>query len=296
MAQVKPTAFPHPLTNPIAWITLFLFLLGLAALAHGAEITWTGCGITQKAFMAEIAKAYEAKTGTPIKLSGGGATKGIRAVSAGSSDLGGTCRHALAGNPEEVNAELVQVAWDAIIFVVHPSNPIENITLADMKKVYDGEITSWKELGGPDAKIALVTRDESTSGVGYMLRSLVFNDPNYEFKARSLKVKDSGPLEEKVEQTPMALGADGISSAHKRQVKVISLDGVAPTKENIASAKYPLFRPLYVTINKNGSPEIRKVVDFMLSPEGQAIISAEGTVNLEEGKDLAPLWAAKNVK
>lgn len=268
------------------------------ATVSAETLTWTGCGITKKAFMAELARAYEAKTGIPTQLSGGGATKGIRAPSAGTSDMGGTCRHRLVDasgtiNPEEVNAELVQVAWDAIVVVVHPDNPVDSISLADLKKVFSGDITNWNQLGGPDRRIALVTREGKISGVGHMFRRLVFNDPDYQFRARSLTVKSSGPLEKQVAKLEAAMGLDGISSAKRTDLKVLALDGVEPTKENIASGAYPLFRPLYLVVNKNARPAAQEFVKFALSAEGQAVISAQGTVNLEEGKALKPLWDAK---
>ncbi|MEG3641448.1 phosphate ABC transporter substrate-binding protein [Magnetococcus sp. PR-3] len=272
-----------------------LLTMGLAANATAAEVSWKGCGITKKAFMAEIAKAYEAKTGVPIKISGGGATKGIRAASAGTTDIGGTCRQQLmeggAVHGEENNAVLTQVAWDAMVVIAHPSNPVENITMAQLKGIYDGKITNWKDLGGPNKRIILVTRNGKYSGVGHMFRMEVFGDKEYEFKARSLKVKSTGPLEAKVEKSASAMGVDGISSAKKRKVKFMSLDGVAPTKENIASGAYPLIRPLYLALNKNPTnPEAQKVMDFVLSAEGQSIISAQGTVNMSEGAALDAKW------
>ncbi len=280
-----------------------LVVAGLLCIATAAaaetQLSWTGCGITKLAFMAELAKAYEAKTGIAVKLSGGGATKGIRAVAAGTADIGGTCRHWLKGvggsiNPEEQGAELVQVAWDALAVVTHPSNPVDSISTVNLKKVYDGKITNWSQLGGPDKRIALVVREGKTSGVGYMFRELVFDNPAYEFKALALKEKSTGPLEKRVEKTPGALAMDGISSARKREVKVLSIDGVAPTKDEIASGKYPLFRPLYLTVAKNGaSPEAKRFIEFARSPEGQAIIAAQGTVNLKEGAPLKALWQAK---
>lgn len=276
------------------------FLVVTIALAQTKILTWTGCGITNKAFMAEIATAYEEKTGIKITLSGGGATKGIRAASAGTSDMGGTCRHWLGGinnkHPQEKDAVLIQVAWDALVVITNPDNPVSNISLDNLKKVYEGKITSWKDLGGPDKKIFLVTREGKYSGVGHMFRGLVFEDPEYTFEARSLKVKSSGPLEKKIEKTMTAMGITGISSAKRRNVKVLDLDGISPTKENIASGKYFLFRPLYIAINKDAPIETRKVIDFMLSFEGQAIVSQVGTVNLEEGKALEQIWEQKKGK
>ena len=274
------------------------FLLTFSAPSSAQELNWTGCGITKKAFMAEVAAAYETKTGVKIALSGGGATKGIRATAAGTSDMGGACRHALLDDggtirADEKDAVLTQVAWDAVVFIVHPDNPVSDISLGNVKGIYDGRITSWKDLGGPDKKIALATRESKGSGVGHMLRLLAFNDADYEFKARSFKVKSTGPLERKVEGTETAMGADGVSSAKKSAVKILSVDGVAPTKENLSSGSYPLFRPLYIVTNKSASADVGKVVEFMLSPEGQEIIAGQGTVNLEEGKALGPIWEEK---
>lgn len=277
--------------------SMIVLLLTTAFPVMAEEVTWTGCGITKKAFMAEIAAAYEQKTGIKIQLSTGGATKGIRSASAGSSDLGGTCRHWLGGtadkHSEEVNAELVPVAWDALVVIAHADNPVDNISQNDLKKVYGGEIVNWKDLGGPDKRIALIVREGKLSGVGHMFRRMVFGDPEYDFKARTFNVKSTGPLEEKISKTMNAMGMDGISSAKRSKVKILSLDGIKATKENVATGIYPLFRPLYLAVGPGSSAESRKVIDFVLSPEGQAIVSAQGTVNLEEGKALIPLWESK---
>ena len=283
----------------LALALLGSLVLSLGSVAKAVDLKWTGCGITKKAFMKELARAYEQKTGTKIKLSGGGASKGIRAASAGTTDIGGTCRHWLKGvnselNPQEQDAELIQVAWDALVVIVNPDNDVDDVALDQLKQVYNGEIAKWSELGGADRPIGVIARDGKTSGVGHMFRQLVFSDPEYTIKARALRVKSTGPLEKKVEKVKTAIAIDGISSAKKRKVKFLSLDGVAPTKENIAAGKYPLFRPLYLAINKSkASAETKKFIEYALSPEGQAIIAEQGTVNLKEGEALNAMWEAK---
>lgn len=293
--DLKSALSSHLFLVPLA---VALLLFAAPGAGHARDITWTGCGVTQNAFMIQIAKAFEQKNGSKVVLTGGGATKGIRAASAGTSDMGGTCRPWLvdaagAKNPQEQDAVLTQVAWDALVPIAHPGNPVENISLADLKKIYEGKITSWSQLGGPDKVIALITAEGKTSGVGNMFRKIVFGNPEYEYEARSMKVASASLVEKKVESTETAMGMTGISSAHKLQVKMLAIDGVKPTKENIASGAYPLFRPLYIATNKNSTPEARQVLDFILSEEGQKIVSAEGTVNLQEGKALEPLWAKK---
>lgn len=266
-----------------------------------SDVKWTGCDVLLQSFMEEVAKSFEQKTGQKVTLSGGGASLGIRAVSAGNAQMGGTCRHSLRdaqGNliNEEKEADLVQVAWDALVVIAHKENPVNDIPQDKLKQVFDGKISSWKDLGGADNPIALVTREGKTSGVGYMFRAMVFNDVNYDYQARSLKEKDTTPLEKRVEKTPNAMAIDGISSAKKRELKILSIDGAVPNKENIASGKYPLFRPLYLTLPKNPSPEAKSLLDYTLSHEGQAIIAREGTVNLEEGQALVALWDSHKAK
>jgi len=121
-------------------------------------LTWTGCGITRKAFMSELAAAYERKTGIRVDLSGGGATKGIRDTQASLSDLGGSCRWTLE-NPRtlrpiasEAEVKMVPVAWDALVVIVNPRNPADTISLEQLRQVYTGAITNWKDLGSINAQ------------------------------------------------------------------------------------------------------------------------------------------------
>ncbi len=283
-------------------IAVFVFtFLGFCNAQAGDQniITWTGCGITKKAFMLEIYGRYYEKYGTMIKLSGGGATKGIRDVNKGVSDMGGTCRHLLGDDGKlhqvENDAKLTRVAWDAIVAVVNKDNPVDNISLAQLKQVLDGRITNWQQLGGPDKSINLILRKGKISVVGYMFRYLVHGDPDYTFKATEFQeVKSTGPLEKIVSKDKYAIGLDGISSAKRRAgLKILSLDQVAPAKENLVAGKYPLFRPLYIVTGPQSDPESQKVVDFILSREGQDIISNVGTVNLKEGERLEKLWQEK---
>ncbi|GAB4390370.1 MAG: hypothetical protein Kow0025_21930 [Thermodesulfovibrionales bacterium] len=269
---------------------LFMALAAFAAAAIGtawaAELKWTGCGITKKAFMEELAARYEQKTGTKVVVVGGGATKGITGVAGGEFDMGGTCRHKTAA-ADEKDAMLHQVAWDALVVIVNEANPVDNVSTAQIKDVLTGKIANWKELGGADEPIKLYVRKGKQSGVGLMAREILFGDPNQEFSPSAEEKKSSGPVEAAISRDRQGVGITGVSSAKKREyLKVLSVDGVAPTKENIQSGRYPLYRPLYLVTRGEPSGEVKRFVDFARSAEGQAIISSQGTVNLEEGKSL----------
>lgn len=252
----------------------------------GESLQWAGCGITKKAFMSELAKAYTKKTNVDVKLSGGGATKGIRNAAKGTIHIGGACRIALEENEEEAGAFQIPVAWDALVPFVHPDNPVSNITFKQLGLIYTGKITNWKELGGNDAPIELYVRRGKLSGVGRTLRELVFANYEQNFKATYV-VKSSGPVEKGVEKNPNGFGVSGISSAKKRKVKLLTLDGKAPTYENIKNGSFALYRPLYLVIKRGESrPLVRDFVKFAASKEGQDIIRNQGTVPYAEALHL----------
>jgi len=242
-------------------------------------LKWVGCGISKKAYMHELAAGYEKKTGIKIQIKGGGATKGIREVANNNADLGGACRYKIPGSPKEARAILEPVAWDALVVIVHKENTVQDITLDQIRGLFLGKITNWKQLGGHDAPIRLIARKGKISGVGRAIRKLVFANYDQVFKATEY-VKSSGPLEKAVEKDINAIGITGISSARKRNVKSLKLDGKEPSFENIKSGQYMLYRPLYLVISPEGRQK-KEVTDFLTyahSPEGKEIIRKNGTV------------------
>lgn len=243
-------------------------------------ILWAGCGITKKAFMSELAKAYEKKTGIKVNLSGGGATKGIRKAVTGEIDIGGACRPIIEGHPEERRAYQVPVAWDALVVIVHEKNPVNSINSKELRDIYLGRIKNWKQLGGPDAPIELYVRRGRFSGVGRTLRELVFTNYEQEFPAAKHIVRSSGPLEKGIQKNIYGIGTTGISSAKRRKVKMLKLNDKSPTYDNIKNGSYVLYRPLYL-VTKQRSKSSQKVKDFItyaLSREGRDIIRKAGTV------------------
>lgn len=211
------------------------------AVSANQTIKWAGCGISKLAFMAELSKAYEKKTGIKIDLKGGGATAGIRQVTTGEVDIGASCRTNLEFTSEERNAHQVPVAWDAIVFITHPSNPVDSLTTQQARDIYTGKITNWSEVGGKNAPINLYVRRGKISGVGRTLRELLFSNYDQEFKTK-LIVASTTPLEEGVSKDAAGLGATGVSSAQKRMkdgmVKILKLNGKEATFENIKSGQY----------------------------------------------------------
>lgn len=275
-------------------LPLFTTLLIAAAPAEtpDKQLNWVGCDISKLSFMDTVAAAYEKKTGVKINLVDGGATRGIREVVAKKAHIGGTCRHA-ENVPEEQGVKLIPVAWDALVVAVHPSNPVNDITLEQVKGIFLGKITNWKQLGGPDRPIVAMERKGLLSGVGVGARELIFKDRKLEYHASVKLYESSRPLEEALEATPDGITLTGVSSARIRKVKMLRVEGKEPTRENLISGAYLLYRPLYLTVPSTGaSAEITDFMKYILSAEGQTVISSTGTVSLNDGKSLWPKYKA----
>jgi len=275
--------------------SLFVFCsiaiaLGGSSLAgsEGGPLKWRGCGISKVAFMEVCAEQYAKETGVEIQLSGGGATLGIEAAGTGGAHLGGTCRAPQASlNEERPGMKLAVVAWDALVAVVHPSNEVENITTDQLKQVLQQKITNWKELGGSDARIFVVARRGKISGVGHSTRLLIMGNPDANYGEAVVRLNSSGPVEKFVEKTPGAIAITGISSAKRRELKLLKIDGHAPTVKEIASGAYPYYRPLYVAFKPGLDSRTDEFVEWLLSDRGQGIIEEQGTVTLAQGALLA---------
>jgi phosphate transport system substrate-binding protein len=277
-----------------ASVTLSLPLSG-NAVDKKLTLTWAGCGISKNAFMAEMAAAYKKKTGVEIDFKGGGATKGIRQVASHEVKIGGTCRHVIEDSEtmttisSERRVQLTPVAWDALAAIVHKDNPVNNLTLQQLRDLYLGKITNWKELGGRDAPIELYVRTGKISGVGRTLRELVFNNYDQEFVAKHV-VEESATLEKDMVTNPNGIGVTGVSSARKITsiAKILKLEGKDPSYENIKKGDYMLYRPLYMVSHmQERDPEVKRFLEFVMGPEGKAVMRSVGTVPYE---DAVHLW------
>ncbi len=272
------------------------FLLFFSTLADGAtedtsaprvQLEWVGCGISKKAYVTDLAAAFEKKTRIHINIKGGGATKGIRQVVTREADLGGSCRYNLPEDPREAGVGLEPVAWDSLVVITHKDNPVSNLSLQQVKDIYTGKITNWQQVGGPDTNIELFIRSSKFSGVGRTLRKLIFADFDQAIVS-SKQFKSTGPLEKAIMQTPFSMGMTGISSARLRDAKILQLEGMAPSYENVKSGKYQLYRPLYITYNPKSDKlaEVKEFIRFCHSRDGRDIMRKNGTLPYREGVHL----------
>ena len=248
------------------------------------DLKMYACGVTRVAFMKELNEAFGKKFNVKISMNKkGGDLFVIKGVHTKETDIGSGCRNTLKNVKSEKDLWSTQVAWGALSFIVHPKNKIDNISTDNIKKILKGKIINWKELGGANKPIHLIVRESKRSGIGLTARELLFNDINMDFYKKAKKVKSSGFVRKAVAEDENSFAIDNIISSSKdHNIKLLKVDGIEATKENILSDKYKLRQALYFYLNKKPKKLAKKYIDFALSKEGQSIISKTGTANLEE--------------
>ncbi|RQD82342.1 PstS family phosphate ABC transporter substrate-binding protein [Methanosalsum natronophilum] len=165
-----------------------------------------------------------------------------------------------------------EVALDGIVTIVHPENEVTSLTSNELRGIYNGSITNWKEVGGEDRRISAITRD-SGSGTYQFFRDKALQGDN--FRSDALSMSATGGVVQEVSQNRGSIGYVGFAYA-TNNVQTLSLDfddgPIKPTVESIETETYPLVRPLYYYIQKDASIASEKFLDFLLSDEGQKLV------------------------
>jgi len=168
------------------------------------------------------------------------------------------------------------VALDGLPILVHPANPISSLTIEQVRDIYVGKITNWKQVGGPDKKIVMISRD-TNSGTYETFEEKVMQKEKI---ARGCEyVGSNGAVRARVQSTPNAIGYAGLGFVDKT-VKALSINGVYPSKKTVISGKYPIARPLFMVTN--GYPpmgsHVYQFITLYLNPKGQEMVERIGFV------------------
>ena len=168
------------------------------------------------------------------------------------------------------------VAVDGLAIIVHPSNPIQGLTVQQIRDMYLGTITNWKQLGGPNVAIVLISRD-TNSGTYESFEGLVMNKEKISNKAEY--VGSNGAIRERVQSTPAAIGYVGLGFVDKT-VKALKVNNVHPDNVTVTSGTYPIARPLFMFTNgypKMGT-QLYNSLNLYLTAKGQQIVEEIGFV------------------
>jgi len=216
-----------------------------------------------------------------ISLSGGGSSNGIKAID-DSTDIANASRFikrkevALA-NEKGVYPVPFAVAYDAIIPVVHPSNNLSNITTAQLKDIYMGKITNFKEIGGPDLKIVVCSRDTSSGTYETWEKKVMKKE---RVTPRAQVMASNGAIVQAISNSKHAVGYIGIGYIND-SVRTLTVNGVKGTNETTLNGTFPVSRPLFMFTNGWPKGDVLNFVNYMLNPEkGQKHVAKSGYVPL----------------
>lgn len=263
-------------------MTAMVVAAGLAVAGDANKVVVDGSTTVGPIAKAFAEYAMQKNPGLNITVSESGSGNGAKSLLNGACDVATMSRPMKSSEKKAAqDAGLLAfeniVAMDGLAMVVHESNPLAGLTLDQIRAIYAGEITNWKQLGGPDQAIVLISRD-TNSGTYESFEALVMKGAKIGSKAEY--VGSNGAIRQRVMSTPGAIGYVGL--AFCEGVKIIPVNGVMPSAETVLDKSYPIARPLYMYTN--GRPKAGTAAgDYVLlatQSEGQRIIEDTGYIPL----------------
>jgi phosphate transport system substrate-binding protein len=228
------------------------------------------------------AEEFMKGAGAPkVQVTGGGSGTGMAALINGTTDIAMSSRSIKPAEAAQVKQKFqaepreTPVAKDGVTFYVHASNPIEALTEAQLKGIYVGDITNWKEVGGPDQAIVVYSR-ENSSGTYVFVKEEVLDNEDYTPSAQTLP--GTAAVVNAVSKETFGIGYGG--AAYAKGVKELKVKvgeaAIEPSAENIKSGKYPLSRNLFFYTRGEPTGPAQRYIDYVLSPEGQQLVTSVG--------------------
>ncbi|MBN1694537.1 phosphate ABC transporter substrate-binding protein [candidate division WOR-3 bacterium] len=256
-----------------------VFTGGNALYAASKSITITG-STTVLPIAQMAAEAFmDIHQDISVSVRGGGSGVGIAALIDARADIADASRSIKTkeiklAREKGIDPYANVVARDGIAVVVHPDNPLDSISIEDLKKIYTGEIENWKDLGGPSKSIVVISRDYS-SGTFEVFKELVLEGAKVIDGA--LMLASNKAVSTTVSTTPNSIGYIGLGYLSE-DVKALKVDGVKASEETVKKGEYKLARPLFMYTNGEPKGIIKTFIDFIFSPQGQKIAREVGYV------------------
>jgi len=234
--------------------------------------------IAQKAAEVFMKKSPDVR----VYVSGSGSGTGIKALIDGTTNIATSSREAkdkeiASGKEKGVILTAHKIALDGIVPIVHPSMKIADITTEQLRDIYNGKIKRWKELGGPDRPISVVSRDTSSGTYEVWEEKVLKGD---KVRPDALLVASSGQAVQTVSQNRYAIGYIGIGYVDK-SVKGIKVNGRTASENSVRDGSWPISRPLFMYTKGKPSGMVAKFIDFILSKDGQKIVNEVKYVSIK---------------
>lgn len=224
----------------------------------------------------------DANPGVEVSVQGGGSGTGIASLINGTVDFANSSRDIKDEEVTEAKAKGItpvefKVAIDGIAVIVNPANGVEALTIDQLGKIYRGEITNWKDVGGVDKRIVLLSRDSSSGTYEYFKEAVVGKDAEYAQTAKLLPSTQA--IVDETKANDAAIGYVGLGYVTS-DIKVVAVDGVKASIETAADGSYPISRYLYMYSKGEPTDLMQAYLDWILGADGQAVVAEEGFVPL----------------
>jgi phosphate transport system substrate-binding protein len=211
-----------------------------------------------------------------IEVQGGGSSVGVTSAGEGTVDIGNASRNIKESEFEEFpDLQVYTIAFDGIAIVTNPDLELPSLSIDQVKAIFAGETTNFSEVGGPDAEIVVVSREEG-SGTRAAFEELVMETGDEEavISENALLQQSNGQVRTTVSTTPNAIGYLSFGFLDE-SINTVAIDGVEPSVANVKNGSYPIFRPLNMLTNGEPQGLAKAFIDFILSADGQAIVAEE---------------------
>lgn len=258
-----------------------LAVLATATVGCAQKIVIKGSDTLGAKLVPTLAEDYKTKhLGVSFEIAAEGSTTGITAIIDGTAEIGMSSRRA---KPTEVSAAQAKgvtlkptiACFDGMAVIVNAKSPITGLTPRQVEQIFTGDITNWSAAGGPAGTISVYTRN-TASGTYSDWKDLAMKKRDY--ARSSQKMAGNEQIAAEVAKNANGIGYIGLAYIHAEGIKVVSINGVLPSKETVLSKKYPYARPTFYYTNGEPHGEAAKFIEFALSTEGQKIVEQVGFI------------------
>ena len=219
-----------------------------------------------------------------VAVTGGGSGVGISALLNKTTDIAMASRSMKQSEIDKakelgIGVEEVVLGFDGITLIVNQNNQVKGLDSVTLGKIFRGEITNWKEVGGDDAKIVALSRD-SSSGTHEFFKEHVIRGGeknNLEYGPETLYMPSNEAIKQEVKSNKYAIGYIGMGYMDD-SVHSLAIDGITPSKENVSNKTYPIAREVYWYVPSERTGTMKELVDFAISNDGQSIVESEGFI------------------
>ena len=254
-------------------ILFFFFLMTSWARAWAAgPLHYQGTHILTYVTMDKLASAYKQQTGIELQIKGGGCADGVVVVVNDRFEMGGLCCPLKPSELEQIGLIGHPVAKDIKTVIVNPANPLTSLSTDQLRKIHQGKVVNWKELGWIDKPIAVIYRKHCLDREEPVRTFLELDDTLNLLAPKAIKVRTDKEVIDYVSQFPTSIGITSNVFVKGKDVKTINIDGIAPVVKNVETGLYTFTAILYIITKGTPDEKTRHFLDFVLSDTGQSIV------------------------